>query len=40
MEHPDETGATSRMPLEAGQIRTALELELVEGAVVSDALAG
>jgi exodeoxyribonuclease V alpha subunit len=35
-----DAGATSRVPLEPGQIQAALELELVEGAVVADALAG
>jgi len=40
VERPDETGITSRVPLEPGQIQAALDLELAEGAVVADALAG
>ena len=35
----DETGATSRVPLESGLIESALDLELSEGAVVADTLA-
>jgi exodeoxyribonuclease V alpha subunit len=36
----DETGATRRVPLEPAQIQSALDLELAEGAVVADSLAG
>ncbi len=36
----DETGATSRVPLEPEQIQTALDLELSEGSVIADTLAG
>jgi exodeoxyribonuclease V alpha subunit len=36
----DETGATRRVPLEPAQIQSALDLELSEGAVVADSLAG
>jgi hypothetical protein len=39
-DQPDETGATSRVPLQSGQIQAALDLELAEGAMVADALAG
>jgi exodeoxyribonuclease V alpha subunit len=35
----DETGATSRVPLESGLIESALDLELSEGSVVADTLA-
>ncbi|MDM7954741.1 MAG: ATP-dependent RecD-like DNA helicase, partial [Cyanobium sp. CZS 25K] len=34
----DETGASSRVPLEAGLIQSALDLELAEGSVVADTL--
>ena len=40
VERPEETGATTRVPLEPEQIQAALELELAEGAVVADSLAG
>ncbi len=40
MERPDETGASRREPLEPALIQTALDLELSEGSVVADALAG
>jgi exodeoxyribonuclease V alpha subunit len=36
----DETGATCRVPLEPDQIQGALDLELSEGAVVADTVAG
>jgi exodeoxyribonuclease V alpha subunit len=36
----DETGATRRVPLEPAQIQSALDLELSEGSVVADNLAG
>ena len=36
----DETGASRRVPLEPVQIQSALDLELSEGAVVADSLAG
>jgi exodeoxyribonuclease V alpha subunit len=36
----DETGATKRVPLESGLIQSALDLELSEGSVVADTLAG
>jgi len=39
-EQLDETGATRRVPLEPEQIQTALDLELAEGALVADSLAG
>jgi exodeoxyribonuclease V alpha subunit len=39
-EQPDETGATRRVPLEPEQIQSALDLELAEGSVVADSLAG
>ncbi len=35
----DETGATSRVPMESGLIESALDLELSEGSVVADTLA-
>jgi len=35
----DETGASSRVPLEPGLIQSALDLELAEGSVVADTLA-
>jgi exodeoxyribonuclease V alpha subunit len=34
----DETGASSRVPLEAGLIQSALDLELAEGSVTADVL--
>ena len=37
---PDESGATTRVPLESGLIQSALDLELSEGSVVADTLAG
>ncbi|WP_254217219.1 ATP-dependent RecD-like DNA helicase [Synechococcus sp. CCY 9618] len=40
VERPDETGATSRVPLDAGLIQSALALERAEGSVVADVLAG
>lgn len=40
VERPDETGASRREPLEPALIQTALDLELSEGSVVADALAG
>jgi exodeoxyribonuclease V alpha subunit len=40
VERPDETGATRREPLEPAVIQTALDLELSEGSVVADDLAG
>jgi exodeoxyribonuclease V alpha subunit len=39
-ERPDETGASRRVPLEPALIQTALDLELSEGSVVADSLAG
>ncbi|KEF40612.1 MAG: recombinase RecD, partial [Cyanobium sp. CACIAM 14] len=36
----DETGASSRVPLEAGLIQSALDLELAEGSVIADVLGG
>ena len=43
MERPsgplDETGASSRVPLEPGLIQSALDLELAEGSVIADVLA-
>ncbi|MEA5414380.1 SF1B family DNA helicase RecD2 [Synechococcus sp. BA-132 BA5] len=35
----DETGASSRVPLEPGLIQSALDLELAEGSVIADVLA-
>ena len=40
VERADHTGASSREPLEPGLIQGALDLELAEGAVVVDTLAG
>ena len=40
VERPDETGATRREPLEPAVIQAALDLELSEGSVVADTLAG
>ncbi len=40
VERSDETGATRREPLEPAVIQTALDLELSEGSVVADSLAG
>jgi len=40
VERPDETGASRRVPLEPGLIQSALDLELGEGSVVADTLAG
>ncbi|MEY3964705.1 MAG: hypothetical protein RLZZ106_1960, partial [Cyanobacteriota bacterium] len=40
VERPDETGASRREPLEPALIQSALELELSEGSVVADTLAG
>jgi exodeoxyribonuclease V alpha subunit len=39
-ERPDETGASRRVPLEPALIQTALDMELSEGSVVADSLAG
>ena len=36
----EESGATSRVPMEPGLIQSALDLELAEGSVVADTLAG
>jgi exodeoxyribonuclease V alpha subunit len=38
VERPDETGASSRVPLEPGLIQSALDLELAEGSVTADVL--
>ena len=40
VERSEETGATRREPLEPAVIQTALDLELSEGSVVADSLAG
>jgi exodeoxyribonuclease V alpha subunit len=40
VERPDETGATRREPLGPAVIQAALDLELSEGSVVADTLAG
>jgi exodeoxyribonuclease V alpha subunit len=40
VDRPDETGSTSRVPLEPALIQKALDLELSEGSVVADTLAG
>jgi exodeoxyribonuclease V alpha subunit len=40
VERSDETGATRREPLEPAVIQSALDLELSEGSVVADTLAG